>query len=89
MDIASLPRLDKAILKTVAYVEIYEYLVPASEIHRCLFGGKSTEAEFDKALYNLSQNSNFLECREWYYSLVRRLRIYETRKQCKEIAKFI
>jgi hypothetical protein len=51
-------------------------MVSAPENHRCLFGRRTTEDEFDRALFNLSQNSNFLECREGYYSLVSRLSIF-------------
>ena len=89
MDSASLPRLEEAILKTVTYVDIFDYPLAAPEIHRYLIGVPSTESATERALYNLSQNSNFLECRDRYYSLKRRGSIVETRKHRKEIAQIM
>lgn len=89
LDIASLPRLEEAILKTVAYVDIFDYPLSAPEIHRYLVGVNSTESDTERALHNLSQSGNFLECREGYYSLLRRGSIVETRKQRKGIAQLM
>lgn len=89
MGIARLPRLEKAILKTVAYVDIYDYPLSATEIHRYLIGVRTTESETLRALSNLSQNGQFLECSQGHYSLLGRGNIVETRKQRREIAKIM
>lgn len=89
LDSASLPRLEEAILKTVTYVDVFDYPLAAPEIHRYLIGVSSTESETERALYNLRQNSNYLECGDGYYSLMRRGTIVDKRKHRNEIAKIL
>ena len=89
IDISSYPPLARAVLKTVAYVDTYDYPLSAAEVHRYLIGQKATESETNESLNNLSQKGGLLGCREGYYFQKGREAIVETRLQRKEIAELV
>lgn len=88
-NVANLNRLERAILKTVAYVDVYDYPLSTSELHRYLIGVKVSESELVEALNNLSASGELLDYMDGYYSLLGRARIIQTRKHRQKIAKMM
>lgn len=60
--------MEKAILKTLAYADIFDYPLKAYEIHRWLIGRKATLRQVEKALRQLVQNSK-LKVQSGYWFL--------------------
>ncbi len=50
--------MEKAILKTLAYSDIFDYPLKAYEIHKWLIGKKASLKQVERALKKLSQESN-------------------------------
>ena len=88
-DISSYPPLDRAVLKTIAYVDAYDYPLTANEVHRYLIGQRATESETNESLDNLRRNGGLLGCREGYYFQKGREDIVDTRMQRKEISELV
>ncbi len=84
---AALSPLETAILKTVAYVDIFDYPLTSAEIHRYLIGVKTTASEIDRVLESRSMAGSHIECVDGFYTLPERGEIVETRQKRLEIAK--
>lgn len=66
--------MEKAILKTLIYADIFNYPLKINEIHKWLVGKKVNLQQVDKALRNLYQASS-IKYKGKYYFLPRRERI--------------
>ncbi len=63
--------MEKAILKTVIYADIFDYPLKINEIQKWLIGRRATLRQIEKTLRKVYQVSS-RECRGRYYSLRRR-----------------
>ncbi len=63
--------MEKAILKTLVYADIFDYPLKIFEIHKWLIGRKTTLRQMEKALLRLSQKSK-VKSKNGYYFLTRR-----------------
>lgn len=72
--------MEKAILKTLIYADIFDYPLTIFEIHKWLIGRKATLRQVEKALNKLCQVSS-VKCQRGYYCLPRRNGIVNKRKR--------
>ncbi len=75
----SLSMMEQAILQTVAYVDMYDYPLTASEIHRYLVGVPATLPEVEQALDNSRLIKGLLEKNGEYFFLAGRNHIVDIR----------
>lgn len=80
-------RLGNAILRTVAYVDVFDYPLTADEIHRYLIGTAAPAAAVAEALANGSLVPAHLQQHDGYYTLPGRQQIVETRRRREEAAR--
>ena len=59
--------MEKAILKTLYYADIFDYPLTIFEIHKWLIGRKATLRQVGKALTSLSQNAKVKSKKEYYF----------------------
>jgi hypothetical protein len=71
--------LESAILRTVAYADVFDFPVTASEIHRYLIGIPATQTEIDAALREDQFVSQHVERHGNYYTLPGRGALIEIR----------
>ncbi len=84
---ASLPELRRAILQTVAYVDMYSYPLTAAEIHRYLVSVAASPEEVAHALGHAQWAGRHLEERDGYYALAGRGFIVDIRRRRAEAAR--
>lgn len=83
-----LSRLEKAVLKTVAYVDIFDFPLTLPEIHRYLVGFPASTSEVESVMIgNGSLAHRRLEHQDVFYALPGRGEIIETRRQRAEVAR--
>ncbi|MBI2315203.1 hypothetical protein HYU93_04080 [Candidatus Daviesbacteria bacterium] len=73
--------MEKAILKTLIYADIFDYPLTVFEIHKWLIGKKATLRQVEKTLYKLSRESRVKSQGEYYY-LPRRSKLVSKRLRC-------
>lgn len=78
--------MEKAILKTIIYADIFDYPLKAVEIHKWLIGEKAIFQQIEKALERLNQKSKVKNQKDYFFlpnrgGLVRKRQIRE--KQSK------
>ncbi len=76
--------LDRAIVATIAYSDIFDYPLRANEIHRYLIGVAATRAEVDAAVALSSLLSDHLTSRDDYVMLTGKEHIAGTRQDRQE-----
>ncbi len=59
--------MEKAILRTLIYADIFDYPLKAWEIHKWLIGKKTSLSQIDKALRKLSKKSEVRNQKEYYF----------------------
>lgn len=79
--------LEVAVLRTVTYVDIYDYPLTSKEIHRYLFGISASGPKVENVLENGLLVRNHLALTDGYFTLPGRRTIVETRRKRSEIAK--
>lgn len=72
--------MEKAILKTLIYADIFDYPLKAYEIHKWLIGRKATLRQAEKALEKLNIKYQILSIKG-YYCLSKRANIISKRKR--------
>jgi hypothetical protein len=85
--IQGLTPLEVAVLRTVTYVDIYDYPLTSKEIHRYLFGVSATGPKVENVLENGLLVQNHLALTDGYFTLPGRRAIVETRRRRSAIAK--
>jgi hypothetical protein len=78
---SELSALQWAILKTIAYADIFDYPLTLPEIHRYLIECKASFSEVEAALYGLTTQGVCLRFCEPYYSLAGREHTFNIRQQ--------
>jgi len=78
--------MDKAILKTLAYADIFDYPLKINEIHKWLIGRKANLRQVEKALSQLSKKGKVKSKKEYYF-LKKREAIVKRRLQNEKISK--
>src|SRR3989344_4633118 len=78
--------MDKAILKTLAYADIFDYPLKINEIHKWLIGRKANLRQAEKVLSKLSKKGKVKSKKEYYF-LARREEIVKRRLQNEKISK--
>lgn len=71
--------MEKAILKTLIYGDIFDYPLKAWEIHKWLIGKKASLQQVEKGLRNLNNESS-IKHQAGYYFLPRRIQLVTKRK---------
>ncbi len=79
--------LEVAVLRTVTYVDIYDYPLTSKEIHRYLFGVPASGPKVEDVLQNGLLTQNHLALTDGYYTLPDRRAIVETRRRRSAVAK--
>lgn len=80
--IGSLPApIDRAIVRTVAYVDIFDYPPAESEIHRYLIGVAASPSAVKEALFRGKGAAAGLERRDGFFTLAGRTAIVDTRRR--------
>lgn len=72
--------MEKAILKTLLYANIFDYPLKGYEIHKWLIGRKANLTQVERALKKLVQRSKIKDQSEYYF-LPRRKKLVITRKR--------
>ncbi len=81
--------MEKAILKTLIYADIFDYPLKAYEIHKWLIGRKTSLRQVEKTLERLNQESRIRK-HGAYYFLPKRVRLVIIRKRReKQSGKFL
>lgn len=83
------PNLHNAILRTVAYVDIFDYPLAEAEIHRYLIGVAAPALAVTQALANGALVPARLAKRNGYFTLPGRQEIVETRRRREEAARLL
>jgi hypothetical protein len=73
--------IDRAVLKTVAYADIFEYPMRDTEVHRYLHDIQATPAQTAEALARCSAQDGVLGVRDGYYTLRGREELVDTRRE--------
>src|SRR3990167_4374775 len=80
--------MDKAILKTLAYSDIFDYPLTLREIHKWLISKKANLRQAEKTLSQLSKKGKVKSKKEYYF-LTRREEIVKRRLQNEKKSKII
>ena len=83
---AELAQLDRAILATVTYRDLFDYPVTLAEIHRYLHGIRCEQEQVRAALENDYFANNYLATDGEYYSLKHREALFGKRRRRKDNA---
>ena len=75
------PALDKAVLQTVAYGDLFDYPLTAAEIWRYLIRYSASESEVDQALNNGGRTNPRLVQRDGFVALRGRSEVFEIRRR--------
>ncbi len=78
--------MEKAILKTLIYADIFDYPLKAYEIHKWLIARKATFQQVEKALIRLSQKSK-VKSKKGYFFLDGRDKLIRIRQQREKQSK--
>jgi hypothetical protein len=83
----TLSAVESAILQTITYVDVFDYPLTPSEVHRYLVGMPTTAEEVNKILGNGRLVPHRLNRLDDYFSLPGRAEIVETRRRREAISK--
>ena len=72
--------LERAVLQTIAYADIFDYPLKLEEIHRYLDGLRASHDQIDRLLNRDYLAPNFLRVEDGYFTLPDRREIVRTRK---------
>ncbi len=81
-----LPKLEQAIWRTLAYVDLFDYPLTAVEIHRYLAGVRANLDEVTRALTHSPLLAKQLICLDGYYCLPGREALFAIRQQRQQKA---
>jgi hypothetical protein len=73
--------IDRAILSTLAYADIFDFPLTSAEIHRFLIGHAATQSEVERALAPDRLEKLSVFCSDSYYCLAWRSELIDTRQQ--------
>ncbi len=83
---AALAALERAIVATVAYADVFDFPLSMAEIQRYLIGQAASAADIDDALTNSPLIPNFLDKLQGYYTLAGRKELVDLRRQRQDRA---
>jgi len=83
---SNLSPLEEAVLKTVAYVDIFDYPLTLPEIHRYLVGFPASSADVERVTGNGRLADEHLERQDMFFALPGRGAIIETRRKRARVA---
>lgn len=76
--------MEKAILKTLIYADIFDYPLKINEIHKWLIGRKATLRQVEKALKKLNQELRIKNYGEYYFLQKRNRLVAQRRRKGKQ-----
>lgn len=81
--------MEKAILKTLAYADIFDYPLKAYEIHKWLIGTKATFQQVEKALLRLDKKSKVKSKKDYFFLNGKDKLVRKRHKREKESKRFL
>lgn len=81
--------MEKAILKTLIYADIFDYPLKVQEVHKWLIGKKAVPRQVEKALGRLSQASSIKHQREYYFLRKRKGLVVRRISKERQSAKYL
>jgi hypothetical protein len=79
--------LERAILRTIAYADIFDYPLTPAEVQRYLIGLSASPEDVEQALHSGNLNGSYLARHDGYVTLVGRETVIETRRQQSAVAR--
>jgi D-beta-D-heptose 7-phosphate kinase/D-beta-D-heptose 1-phosphate adenosyltransferase len=81
--------MEKAILKTLIYADIFDYPLKVQEVHKWLIGKKAVPRQVEKALGRLSQAASIKHQREYYFLRKRKGLVIRRISKERQSAKYL
>lgn len=81
--------VEKAVLKTLIYANLFDYPLTIFEIHKWLIGKKANLRQVEKALQKLNQESRIMNYGEYHFLKSNKRLVHKRRQREKQSAKYL